>query len=369
MAEVALSGVGKTYDKDVVAVTDASFTVANEEFLVLVGPSGCGKSTLLRMIAGLESVTTGTISIDGRVVNEVAPRDRDIAMVFQNYALYPHMNVFDNMAMGLRIRRMNKTEMGERVRDAARLLGIEALLERRPAKLSGGQRQRVALGRAIVRRPKVFLFDEPLSNLDAKLRVEMRTEIAKLHRDLRATMIYVTHDQTEAMTMGDRIVVMRDGVIQQVDGPLELYNRPTNRFVASFLGSPPINLWSARFDLENRRLDLEAESTTLEGDIPSDLGSLDGKSFTVGLRPEDIHLRPSQSRLRATLATTLEVVEPLGSETLVYWRTKEGARGVARVEASDAVRAGMEADLHADLDHAHFFDAANESTLLSWPGA
>ncbi|SVB44143.1 uncharacterized protein METZ01_LOCUS196997, partial [marine metagenome] len=241
MAEVILKNVRKVFDRDVVAVDDANIEIKDQEFVVLVGPSGCGKSTTLRMVAGLEEVTSGEIYIDGKLVNDIPPKDRDIAMVFQNYALYPHMTVYQNMAFGLKLRKYPKEEIDDRVREAADILGIQELLERKPKALSGGQRQRVAVGRAIVRKPKVFLFDEPLSNLDAKLRVQMRTEISKLHTRLEATMIYVTHDQTEAMTMGDRIVVMKDGRIQQNDTPLHLYNHPANQFVAGFIGSPSMN--------------------------------------------------------------------------------------------------------------------------------
>ena len=246
MAEVVFDHVWKIYDNGFEAVKDINFTIKDKEFVVLVGPSGCGKTTTLRMVAGLEEITKGTISIDGRVINEVPPKDRDIAMVFQNYALYPHMSVYDNMAFGLKLRKIPKDEIDKRVKWAAELLGIAHLLDRKPKQLSGGQRQRVAVGRALVRNPKVFLFDEPLSNLDAKLRVQMRTEISKLHTKLEATMIYVTHDQMEAMTMADRIVVMKDGVIQQIDTPLNLYHYPKNKFVAGFIGSPHMNFFKGR---------------------------------------------------------------------------------------------------------------------------
>jgi len=241
VASVKLENIRKEYEGGVVAVKDVNIDIADKEFVVLVGPSGCGKSTTLRMIAGLEDISSGTISIDGSIVNDVPPKDRDIAMVFQNYALYPHMTVYENMAFGLKLRKYPKAEIESRVREAAQILGIEEYLDRKPKALSGGQRQRVAVGRAIVRKPKVFLFDEPLSNLDAKLRVQMRTEISKLHHSLQATMVYVTHDQTEAMTMGDRIVVMKDGIVQQTNTPLNLYHDPLNKFVAGFIGSPAMN--------------------------------------------------------------------------------------------------------------------------------
>ena len=364
MAEVELSHVAKTYPNGFEAVKDASFTVADEEFLVLVGPSGCGKSTLLRMIAGLEDISGGTISIDGRVVNDVAPRDRDIAMVFQNYALYPHMDVFANMAMGLRIRKMPKDEVRARVQEAAELLGVEKLLERRPAQLSGGQRQRVAVGRAIVRRPKVFLFDEPLSNLDAKMRVEMRTEISRLHQRLKATMIYVTHDQTEAMTMGDRIVVLDAGDVQQIASPLTLYDRPANRFVAGFLGSPPMNLWTVT--LRADAIEIGGERWQLEGALPPVLTELVGRELQLGVRAEDFTLDATAQvdGARARARVGLEVVEPLGSETLVYWHTA-GVNSVARIRPDHRVAVNQEVELRLDLGRAHFFDPADGRSLVS----
>ena len=254
MAKVELKGIGKVYDGNVRAVENTNITIEDREFVVLVGPSGCGKTTTLRMIAGLEDITEGTLEIDGKLVNDLPPKDRDIAMVFQNYALYPHMTVFDNMAFGLKIRKFPKQDIQNRVKEAAQILDIEGLLERKPKALSGGQRQRVAVGRAIVRKPKVFLFDEPLSNLDAKLRVQMRAEISSLHNRLNATMIYVTHDQVEAMTMADKIVVMKDGLIQQIGSPLSLYNEPSNRFVAGFIGSPPMNFMSVELKEEGSKL-------------------------------------------------------------------------------------------------------------------
>jgi multiple sugar transport system ATP-binding protein len=370
MAEVALQSVGKVYDNGVRAVRDASFTVVDREFMVLVGPSGCGKSTLLRMIAGLESISSGTVSIDGNVVNDVAPKGRDIAMVFQNYALYPHMSVYDNMAMSLKIRRTPTTTVRERVTEAARLLGIEQLLDRRPSQLSGGQRQRVAVGRAIVRRPKVFLFDEPLSNLDAKMRVETRTEISRLHRRLEATMIYVTHDQTEAMTMGDRIVVLQDGQVQQIDSPLGLYNRPRNRFVASFVGSPAMNVWPARLIRQDGLvLALGEIRSPLRGRVPVELEHLVDRDLLLGLRPEDLHLGMDEAEgLHAELDAMIEVVEPLGSETLLYWRVLD-LMSVARVRPTESIQAGAPQRLRLDLSRAHFFDPAEERTLLSWPGS
>ena len=291
MARVLLREVSKIYDKGVVAVNKANIDIADKEFVVLVGPSGCGKSTTLRMVAGLEEISSGEIYIGDRLVNEVPPKDRDIAMVFQNYALYPHMTVYENMAFGLKLRKFSKDEIDRRVREAAKILGIENFLERKPKALSGGQRQRVAVGRAIVRKPQVFLFDEPLSNLDAKLRVQMRLEISKLHDRLETTMVYVTHDQVEAMTMGDRIVVMKDGLVQQVDTPLNLYNHPKNKFVAGFIGSPAMNFVGGKIV---RNGGLHFDDGTFHVRIPPPhekaLSALIGHAVIFGIRPEDIHL-------------------------------------------------------------------------------
>ena len=328
MSEVVLEHVGKVYGRgDAPAVDDFNLTVRDGEFLVLVGPSGCGKSTTLRMVAGLELPTAGTIRIGARDVTNLPPKDRDIAMVFQNYALYPHMTVEENMAFGLRLRKFPKTEIARRVRAAAESLGLVPYLKRLPKALSGGQRQRVALGRAIVREPAVFLFDEPLSNLDAKMRVEMRAEIIRLHNRLRATMIYVTHDQTEAMTMGERIVVMSQGRIQQVAPPLELYDRPANPFVASFIGTPPMNLFPA--------------------------GTLD-RDRVVGLRPENIGIMESCERGmengKVTLAATVDFVEPLGNETLVHVvLASAGFRAIVRVPGFAGFKPGTAVTLVPDL--------------------
>jgi len=323
MASVSMRGVTKVFDGTVVAVDDVSLEVEDREFLVLVGPSGCGKSTLLRMVAGLEEVTKGEILIDDRLVNDVPPKDRDIAMVFQNYALYPHMSVYDNMAFGLRLRKYSKEEIDERVREAADILGILPLLDRRPKALSGGQRQRVAVGRAIVRKPKVFLFDEPLSNLDAKLRVQTRTEISKLHERLKSTIIYVTHDQVEAMTMGSRIVVMKDGIAQQVADPLTIYRDPINEFVAGFIGSPAMNLIDAV--IEKRGGSLIAACPAFEAEIhgPSAalLADYDGREIVLGIRPEDIYEAADADRLAssAPMRAHLDVVEPMGNEIFLYF--------------------------------------------------
>ena len=367
MAEVVLKNVRKVYDKDVVAVDTASIEIKDKEFVVLVGPSGCGKSTTLRMIAGLEEITDGEIYIDGNLVNDIPPKDRDIAMVFQNYALYPHMTVYQNMAFGLKLRKYPKNEIDERVTEAADILGIEELLERKPKALSGGQRQRVAVGRAIVRKPKVFLFDEPLSNLDAKLRVQMRTEISKLHSRLEATMIYVTHDQMEAMTMGDRIVVMRDGLINQVDSPLTLYNKPVNQFVAGFIGSPSMNFLTGTltsnngsmvFDEGNIQLPLpEAYARPLQNHA--------NKEVTFGIRPEDIHDPDSLNSGSAdTVVVTakVEVVEPMGNEVFLYLTTGKSSF-VARIDPLHVPVVDQDVKLAVEIDKAHFFDQDNEVAL------
>src|SRR5580692_3595318 len=291
MARVAMRSLNKNYD-EVRAVIDVNLDIRDQEFVVLVGPSGCGKTTTLRMVAGLESITSGHISIDEKIVNELPPMDRDIAMVFQNYALYPHMSVYDNMAFGLKMRKFDKPEIAKRVQEAADILGIQELLKRKPRQLSGGQRQRVALGRAIVRHPQVFLFDEPLSNLDAKLRVQMRVELKKLHNRLGTTAIYVTHDQVEAMTLGDRVVVMKDGLVQQVGEPLELYNEPANRFVAGFIGSPAMNFVGVRVAAENGSLWAESEDLRIKipARVAQRLGRYAGMEATLGVRPEDLRI-------------------------------------------------------------------------------
>ena len=368
MVQVTLKNVRKVFDKDVVAVDDANIEIQDREFVVLVGPSGCGKSTTLRMVAGLEEMTSGEIYIDGKLVNDIPPKDRDIAMVFQNYALYPHMTVYQNMAFGLKLRKYPKEEIETRVRDAAEILGIQDLLERKPKALSGGQRQRVAVGRAIVRKPKVFLFDEPLSNLDAKLRVQMRTEISKLHTSLEATMIYVTHDQVEAMTMGGRIVVMKDGRIQQNDTPLNLYNKPVNQFVAGFIGSPSMNFVQGTlvaeggglvFDEGNLRLPLPKEHhDTLKDHV--------GKEVTLGIRPEDIHDPDSMGRSveAVEIEALVEVVEPMGNEVFLYLTTGKSSF-VARVDPVHIPTVKQRVRLAAEIDKAHFFDRETEISLLT----
>ena len=366
MATVVLEHVQKIYDDGFVAVEDFNLEIADKEFVVLVGPSGCGKSTTLRMVAGLEEISGGTIAIDGKVVNDTAPKDRDIAMVFQNYALYPHMSVFDNMAFGLKLRNMPKAEIIERVNEAADILGIRDMLERRPKQLSGGQRQRVAVGRAIVRKPKVFLFDEPLSNLDAKMRVQMRVEISRLHQKLGATMIYVTHDQVEAMTMGDRIVVMEKGRIQQVAGPLDLYDKPVNKFVAGFIGTPPMNFIAGKLAKRGAGLAFVAENTDLP--LPemwnAALAPLVEKPVTLGVRPEDVGSSTAENAAEAPkLRATVDVTEPMGSETYVYVKAAGGASLVCRVDAHRVFKAGDVAELPVDIRRCHLFDDAG-ATLV-----
>src|SRR5499426_995502 len=318
MAQVVLKGINKFYDT-VHAVKDVNLQIRDKEFVVFVGPSGCGKTTTLRMIAGLEAISSGDISIDGQVVNNLPPMDRDIAMVFQNYALYPHMSVYDNMAFGLKMRKFARREIAKRVQEAADILDIGDYLKRKPRQLSGGQRQRVALGRAIVRHPRVFLFDEPLSNLDAKLRVQMRVELKKLHQRLGTTAIYVTHDQVEAMTLGDRVVVMKDGVVQQVGEPLELYNEPANRFVAGFLGSPAMNFVNVKVSQENGAI--WAGNSGMQIKAPPEcagrLGRYVGQEVTLGVRPEDLHVASAADPIEYGFDVVVEVVERLGSEILL----------------------------------------------------
>lgn len=358
MAAVRLEQISKIYEGGVRAVDKVDFTVQDGEFVVLVGPSGCGKSTTLRMIAGLEDISEGNLFIGERQVNDVPPKDRDIAMVFQNYALYPHMTVFDNMAFGLKLRRFSKVEIQERVAEAARIVGLQDLLQRKPKALSGGQRQRVAVGRAIVRHPKVFLFDEPLSNLDAKLRVQMRFEIARLHRELNATIIYVTHDQVEAMTMANRIVVMNGGLIQQVDTPLSLYNHPKNRFVAGFIGSPAMNFLEGSVNAESVFLD---ESGTIQ--IPVKDKNLQGKKLIIGIRPEDIHAQNLSEKAHfQPFETNVEMMEPMGNETFLHFHIGN-VKMVARVNPTTAPMIGEQVFLFLDMEKVHFFDATTEVAI------
>ncbi len=368
MARVVLEHVRKVYENGFVAVKDATFTVEDGEFVVLVGPSGCGKSTTLRMIAGLEEVSEGAIYIDARLVNEVPPRDRDIAMVFQSYALYPHMTVYENMAFGLRLRKLSPEEIDRRVREAAAILGLETLLDRKPRQLSGGQRQRVAVGRAIVRKPKVFLFDEPLSNLDAKLRVQMRTELLKLHRNLKATMIYVTHDQVEAMTMGDRIVVLLQGIIQQIAPPMEIYNHPRNLFVAEFIGSPPMNLMQVTVTGESRGLYVRSSDGAFQWAVPeryrSLLAAYQHRTVILGIRPEDLYVKGYvfTHHPTAPVSLVLDLVEPLGSELILHLRSPEHTI-VARVAPVALPEPGTQLELEVDLEKLHFFDPETEVAL------
>ena len=363
MAQVSIRQINKKYD-DFHAVKDVNLEIHDKEFMVLVGPSGCGKTTTLRMVAGLESITSGEILIGDTVVNELPPMDRDIAMVFQNYALYPHMSVFDNMAFGLKMRKFEKSEIAKRVKDAADILGIEQLLARKPRQLSGGQRQRVALGRAIVRHPQVFLFDEPLSNLDAKLRVQMRVELKKLHNRLGTTAIYVTHDQVEAMTLGDRVVVMKDGWVQQVGEPLELYNTPANRFVAGFIGSPAMNF--AVVEVSERDGALWAENSGMRVKVPDAVAARMNahreQQATLGIRPEDIHVATAADSSDVCFDAVIEVVEQLGSEILLD--VKVGADTMAAA-VEPTLRAKIQDRLRLALNPArlHFFDAKTEAAI------
>jgi multiple sugar transport system ATP-binding protein len=372
MAKVSLTNVTKVYTdgqgKDVVAVQDFNIEVADHEFVVIVGPSGCGKSTTLRMIAGLEEVSGGDICIGDRRVNDVAPKDRDIAMVFQNYALYPHMNAFDNMAFGLKLRKFPKAEIKRRVQEAAAILGITDCLERKPKALSGGERQRVAVGRAIVRQPKVFLFDEPLSNLDAKMRVQMRSELIKLHQRLRATMIHVTHDQAEAMAMGDRIVVMKDGIVQQIDSPLNLYSKPANLFVAGFLGSPPMNFLHGRLKeaSDGSILFKEKEGGSLEFNLGQrpEAKAFAGSEVVLGLRPEDIEVVNEAGRATAgQLQAVLDLVEPLGAETNLHLSTGAHSLVCRTPQHIDHSEAGHRWKFQIKADKAHLFDVSSTARI------
>ena len=365
MASVTYEHVTKRYG-DVYAVKDLNISVADREFLVFVGPSGCGKTTSLRMLAGLEEISDGNIYIGDRVVNDVPPKDRDIAMVFQSYALYPHMSVYDNMAFGLKLRKVPKTEIEQRVKEAAKRLSIEALLDRKPKQLSGGQRQRVAVGRAIVRNPAVFLMDEPLSNLDAKLRVQSRAEISKLHMQLGTTFIYVTHDQVEAMTMGSRIAVMKDGVLMQIDTPQNLYDKPENIFVAGFIGSPSMNLFDGTLtgDDANLFVDTGAFRIKLPEDKQSTFKSLKGKQVIFGIRPEDIHdadyVPPGVHS--AIIDSKVEVTELMGSEVILYLSSKDKPF-LARVDPRTKARVGNNIGVSLNMDNVHIFDKQTEKAV------
>jgi multiple sugar transport system ATP-binding protein len=356
MADVSIRDLNKKYDNGFHAVKDVNLEIRDKEFLVLVGPSGCGKTTTLRMVAGLEEITSGEIRIGDEVVNELPPMDRNIAMVFQNYALYPHKTVFDNMAFGLQMRGYKKDDILKRVREAAEILGIEPLLERKPRQLSGGQRQRVAVGRAIVRHPEVFLFDEPLSNLDAKLRVQMRVELKRLHERLETTAIYVTHDQVEAMTLGTRVVVMKDGRVQQIGEPLELYGRPANKFVAGFIGSPAMNFVEVSISSDGRW----AETAGLRLPVPERIRSRAGNRLTLGVRPEALQIANGTGG--EGFATAVDVVEPLGNEILLNFRAG-GVPMVARVDPGVRVKAHENVRFALDPERLHFFDAKTEAAI------
>lgn len=353
MASITIKNVHKSYDGKTKVIENLSLDIIDKEFLVLVGPSGCGKSTLLRMIAGLEEITEGEIFIDDVLVNDVQPKNRDIAMVFQNYALYPHMSVYDNLGFGLKLRKFSKEEIKERVNEAAKILGLEEYLDRKPKHLSGGQKQRVAVGRALVRQPKVFLFDEPLSNLDAKLRTQMRTELLRLHSILKTTMVYVTHDQTEAMTMADRIVVLDKGVIQQIDTPINLYNNPANRFVAEFIGSPAMNFIEGSLVEGNTFVSNDAD---LKIKVPHSRikmnGSQNSNSASLGIRPE--HILITETKDESSLEGTIELIEVMGKESFLYVQTKSG-RLIVRVESSLNFELNQIVNLKPDVNHTHIF--------------
>lgn len=364
MADVSLRHINKIYDNNVQAVFDFNLEIKDKEFIVFVGPSGCGKSTTLRMVAGLEEISSGELYIDGKLCNEVAPKDRDIAMVFQSYALYPHMSVYDNMAFGLKIRKLSKEEIDQRVRRAAKILEIEQYLDRKPKALSGGQRQRVALGRAIVRNAKVFLMDEPLSNLDAKLRVQMRSEIIKLHQEIDATTIYVTHDQTEAMTMADRIVVMKDGYIQQIGTPKEIYNAPANIFVGGFLGSPAMNFLNVKY-LSKGKVEVAGNVWDVPEMFHEAMKDYEGKEVVLGVRPEDVH---GEDIVHSTFPSvkfdiTVEVNELLGHEFIIHGRLGDD-KLIAKVPSRIDARQNSSLTLYIDMPKIHFFDKETTHRII-----
>lgn len=362
MANLSLDKINKIYDNGFHAVKDFSMEIEDKEFIIFVGPSGCGKSTTLRMIAGLEEISSGELKIDGQLVNDVEPKDRNIAMVFQNYALYPHMSVYDNIAFSLKLKKVPKDEIDRKVKEASKILGIENLLDRKPKALSGGQRQRVAMGRAIVRKPKVFLMDEPLSNLDAKLRVQMRIEIAKLHRELDATMIYVTHDQTEAMTLGTRIVVMKDGIVQQIDTPANLHSNPCNLFVAGFIGSPQMNfieveVYSDGKDVFLKKGKLDVKLPLPKAKLLTEKNYI-GKNIILGIRPENIHDEAafiSMNEESANFSSEIKVYEMMGAEVFLYFDL-EGIEFIARVNPRTNAKVGQITEFSMDLNRIHLFD-------------
>ncbi len=367
MADLSLRNVQKIYPNGFHAVHDFNLEIKDKEFIIFVGPSGCAKSTTLRMIAGLESITDGEFYIDGELMNNIEPKDRDIAMVFQNYALYPHMTVYDNMAFSLKLRKVPKDEIDAKVREAAKILDLDQLLDRKPSQLSGGQRQRVAMGRAIVRQPKVFLMDEPLSNLDAKLRVQMRIEISKIHQRLGATIIYVTHDQVEAMTLGTRIVVMKDGYIQQVDSPKNLYNKPCNLFVAGFIGSPQMNFFDAICNVKGNDVTLQIGNSIFP--VPADKakalidGGYDGKTVVLGIRPEDVR-EATPEDAGSTIEADIKFYELLGAEVYLYFDL-EGMQMTARTSSSTSLRQGSKAQFALDMNKIHVFDKETEVTITN----
>lgn len=366
MANISLKNIYKIYPGDVTAVTDFNLEIDDKEFIILVGPSGCGKSTTLRMIAGLEEISKGEIYIGDTLINDVAPKDRDIAMVFQNYALYPHMTVYKNMAFGLELRKVPKAEIRKRVTEAAKVLDIEHLLERKPKALSGGQRQRVALGRAMVRNPKVFLLDEPLSNLDAKLRTAMRSEITKLHKRLETTFVYVTHDQIEAMTMGDRIVVMKDGFIQQVDTPQNLYNSPCNLFVAGFIGAPQMNFLDVKVKVEGENTIVDFNGNyqfTLTGQKAKNLKAYDGKDIVAGIRPENLKINTEELSNYKTKAC-IELTELMGSEIYIYFDCY-GQKLICKAPADTIIKSNSEIEIAFDINKMHFFDKETKAAIYN----
>lgn len=366
MSSVTLRDLVKRFSEEVIAVNNVNLEIQDKEFVVLVGPSGCGKTTTLRMVAGLEDISQGNIMIGDRVVNDVPPKDRNIAMVFQNYALYPHMSVYRNMAFSLKLRKTPKTEIDRRVKAAADILGIGELLERKPKQLSGGQRQRVAVGRAIVRDPEVFLFDEPLSNLDAKLRVNMRAELIKLHERLNATMIYVTHDQVEAMTMGDRIVVMRNGFIQQVGSPMEVYNEPVNQFVAGFIGSPPMNFLNGRLVQDNGSyaVDVHGSQIPFSEAQGKQAESYTNKEVVLGIRPEDVlSADDAEGRNLSPFNATVEVLEPLGAE-IILELSSQGQSFTGRMGPQLNVKMYDEIPVYFDMARCHLFDPQTEQAII-----
>ena len=370
MASLSLQNVSKIYENGYEAVKDFNLEIEDKDFIIFVGPSGCGKSTTLRMIAGLEDISKGTLRIDNKVVNNVEAKDRDIAMVFQSYALYPHLTVYDNMAFGLKLKKVPKEVIDEKVKYAAKILDLEKLLDRKPKALSGGQRQRVAMGRAIVREPKVFLMDEPLSNLDAKLRVQMRTEISKLHERLGATMIYVTHDQTEAMTLGTKIVVMKDGIVQQVDTPQNLYNYPQNKFVAGFIGSPQMNFIDATVCKKGNKIalkvgDYELELPEAKGKILASSGYI-GKTVSMGVRPENVHdiNELNEAHTGEEIETTVNVYELLGSEVYLYFNLEQFPL-TARVSPNTPARVGDKVKFKFDMNKVHIFDSETGVTITN----